>query len=539
VPVPRPRRPETLVALIAALVVVLGGAGLVAVRVATASDERVPAGVTIGGIAVEGLSADEAVRAVRASAEPPSGEVEIALDGAPGFPQRVPVRELGPLPRAKAAVGEAIQPSSLWRRVLAEVGLERERDVALAFRAAPARARAEAAAVAAALDQRARDATIGVGGGRIVVGAARIGRAVDQKELARRISALPTRVAVPMSEVPPAVTDAAVQAARTQAVRIARVPVTVRGAGRRARIERPVLLAALRFAPGNGAVAVSLDGPTLARAIAPTFAPILTEPRPASFAVSGTRVSVVPSRTGRSVDPARLAERVAAAAGSGRVRLPITVREPSLTTAEARAMRIRERVSTFSTPYACCQPRVTNIQRAAAILEGTIIPAGARFSLNEGIGERTRARGFVPAPQIADGRLEDAVGGGVSQMGTTVYNAAFFAGLEIVTHTPHEFWITRYPPGREATISWGGPELIFRNDWDAAILMKVSATDTALTVSMFSSKLGRRVATQTTGDTPVEGTAFEVFIHRQVFQGSRKRSDTTVSWSYEAPPSGD
>jgi vancomycin resistance protein YoaR len=330
-----------------------------------------------------------------------------------------------------------------------------------------------------------------------------------------------------------------VRAARTQAARIARVPVTVRGAGRRARIDRPTLLAALRFAPANGAVAVSLDGPTLARAIAPTFAPVLTEPRPASFAVSGTSVSVVPSRTGRSVDPARLAERVAAAAGSGRVRLPITVREPSLTTAEARAMRIRERVSTFSTPYACCQPRVTNIQRAAAILDGTIIPAGARFSLNEALGERTRARGFVPAPQIADGRLEDAVGGGVSQMGTTVYNAAFFAGLEIVTHTPHEFWITRYPAGREATISWGGPELIFRNDWDAAILMKVTATDTSLTVSMFSSRLGRRVATQTTGDTPVEGAAFEVFVHRQVFQGARKRSDTTVSWSYEAPPAGD
>jgi vancomycin resistance protein YoaR len=538
VPLPRPRRPETLVALIAGLVVLLGGAGLVAFRVATADDDRVPAGTTIAGIDVAGLTADEAVRAVRASAAPPAGAVEVALDGRPGFPQTLPVGELGPQPRARAAVNEAIAPSALWRRVLAEVGLERSRDVPLAFRATPARGRAEAEAVAAAVDQDAKDATVGVGGGRIVVGAAKVGRAVDPEELARRLGALPTRVEVPVVEVSPAVDTAAAEAARLQAARIARVPVTVRGAGRRARIDRATLLRALRFTPAAGTVGVTLDGPTLARAVTPDFAPVLQEPRSASFAVSGTAVSVVPSRTGRSVNPALLARRVAAANGSGRVRLPVTVREPQLTTAEARAMRIREQVSTFTTPYACCQPRVTNIKRAAAILDGTIIPAGARFSLNEGLGERTRARGFVPAPQINDGELEDAVGGGVSQMGTTVYNAAFFAGLEIVTHVPHEFWITRYPAGREATISWGGPELIFRNDWDAAILMKVTATDTSLTVSMYSSKLGRRVTTRTTGDTPVAGQAFKVFIHRKVFQGSRLRSDTTVSWSYKAPPAG-
>jgi vancomycin resistance protein YoaR len=371
------------------------------------------------------------------------------------------------------------------------------------------------------------------------VGPARVGRAVDQPELTRRLTALPTRAEVPVTEIAPTVDTAAAEAARLQAARIVRVPVTVRGAGRRARIDRETLLRALRFTPGGGTVGVALDGPTLARAITPAFAPVLQEPRPASFAVSGTQVSVVPSQTGRAVNPDLLARRVVAADGSGRVRLPITVREPSLTTATAKAMRIREQVSSFTTPFACCQPRVNNIQRAAQILDGTIIPAGARFSLNEGLGERTRARGFVPAPQISDGELEDAVGGGVSQMGTTVYNAAFFAGLDIVTHTPHEFWITRYPPGREATISWGGPELIFRNDWDAAILMKVTATDTSLTVTMYSSKLARRVTTETTGDTPVAGTAFKVFIHRKVFQGARLRSDTTVSWQYKAPPAGE
>ena len=293
-PLPRPRRPETLVALVAALVVLIGGAALVAVRVATADDDRVPAGVTIAGIDVEGLTADEAVRAVRASATPPGGDVEIALDGQPAFPQVVPVRRAGAPAAARAAVDEAVAPSSLWRRVLAQVGLERSRDVPLAFRATPARARAEAAAVAAAVDQPAKEATVGVGGGRIVVGPARVGRAVDQPELTRRLTALPTRAEVPVTEVAPTLGTAAAEAARLQAARIVRVPVTVRGAGRRARIDRATLLKALRFTPGSGTVDVALDGPTLARAITPAFAPVLQEPRPATFAVSGTQVSVVP-----------------------------------------------------------------------------------------------------------------------------------------------------------------------------------------------------------------------------------------------------
>jgi hypothetical protein len=102
---------------------------------------------------------------------------------------------------------------------------------------------------------------------------------------------------------------------------------------------------------------------------------------------------------------------------------------------------------------------VTNIQRGAEIIDGTIVGPGERFSLNDVLGRRTIERGFVEAPQIYAGRLEDAVGGGVSQIATTTYNAAFFAGVQIVTHQPHEFYISRYPMGREATVSWGGPEL--------------------------------------------------------------------------------
>jgi vancomycin resistance protein YoaR len=140
---------------------------------------------------------------------------------------------------------------------------------------------------------------------------------------------------------------------------------------------------------------------------------------------------------------------------------------------------------------------VTNIKRAVQILNGQRIRPGATFSLNDALGERTTARGFVAAPMIAGGSFVDSVGGGISQVATTLYNAAFFAGLDLVEHTPHSIYISRYPMGREATISWGGPELIFRNDWKAPIRIEARATNTFIRIRLLSLPVGRRVVTNT------------------------------------------
>ena len=262
------------------------------------------------------------------------------------------------------------------------------------------------------------------------------------------------------------------QEARELALRVVAAPVEVTFQGRGVAIEPEVLRSALRFQR---------------RPAAPARRPWTR--------TCSTRTSRPPSRrassrraTPPSACPAAACAwcpRASAAASTWRPSPPTIVAHPG-TPVRARALRgeppgadhgrgasalrITELVSEFTTPYNCCEPRVTNIQRAAEILDGTIIPAGGTFSLNDALGQRTLDRGFVLAPQIAAGRLEDAVGGGVSQVSTTIYNAAFFAGLELVAHTPHQFWISRYPEGREATLSFGGPELIFVNDWDAAIL---------------------------------------------------------------------
>jgi vancomycin resistance protein YoaR len=155
-------------------------------------------------------------------------------------------------------------------------------------------------------------------------------------------------------------------------------------------------------------------------------------------------------------------------------------------------------VSRFTTYFEPGQPRVINIRRAARLLDREVILPGHVFSMNAALGRRTRARGFVPAPMISGGVLVNSVGGGISQVATTLYNAAFFAGLRLIAHTPHSFYISRYPIGREATISWGGPELTFQNDWPSPVLMRFRTNATSITVTFYSQRLGRHIAARTT-----------------------------------------
>ncbi len=280
--------------------------------------------------------------------------------------------------------------------------------------------------------------------------------------------------------------------------------------------------------------------------------------RDASFAVGARRARVIPSRTGTTLDAQRIATSLTHDLDSTVHLARFTVSQPKLTTEGAKQLGIRELVSEFTTYYPCCAPRVTNIQRGVQVMDGTIVKPGGIFSLNKVLGKRTTARGFVVAPQIFNGRLEDAVGGGVSQIATTTYNAAFFAGVRIITHQPHQFYISRYPMGREATVSWGGPELIWRNDWPAAILVKASAGSGSITVRFFSSKLGRKVLTKTgephsyvqpktitvrdsslpPGSTNVVQSAgppgFTISYTRKVLRNGKLRRNEHYTWRYDA-----
>ena len=100
-----------------------------------------------------------------------------------------------------------------------------------------------------------------------------------------------------------------------------------------------------------------------------------------------------------------------------------------------------------------------------------MLKPGETFSLNDTVGERTGENGFTKGFIISDGIFKEDLGGGVSQMATTTFNATFFAGLEDVEHKPHSFYIDRYPVGREATVAWGAVDLRFKNDTPYGVLI--------------------------------------------------------------------
>ncbi len=212
-----------------------------------------------------------------------------------------------------------------------------------------------------------------------------------------------------------------------------------------------------------------------------------TEPVDASFELVGSTVRVVPARSGFEFSAKRSAAGVLKAAlredRTGQLRgegVPA-----DFTTADARELDIDEQVSTFTTYHSCCEPRVENIHTIADIVDGAVVQPGETFSINDYVGPRTTAKGFIKAPAILNGEYVDEVGGGVSQFATTMFNAIFFGGYDFLEYKAHSYYIDRYPMGREATVSNPVPDLAFQNDSGSGIYIDTSYTETSITVTFY------------------------------------------------------
>ncbi len=207
-------------------------------------------------------------------------------------------------------------------------------------------------------------------------------------------------------------------------------------------------------------------------------------------------MTVIPSRAGTLLSPDKVASALLRVARSPdrRGRLPLERgAEPAFTTAAAQALGIKELVGQHTTHHNCCQPRVDNIHRAADIIDSWLVPPGQIVSLNAMIGPRTTKNGFVLAPTIEEGEMVDSLGGGTSQFATTFFNALFLGGIDIEERTAHSYWFSRYPMGRDATLSWPKPDVIFQNDTDAGLLIRTIYTDTSITVKLYGDAGGRKV----------------------------------------------
>ncbi len=354
------------------------------------------------------------------------------------------------------------------------------------------------------------DGTVGFKNGAVVTTAGEPGHGVDAvvAERAIRRAVLEGESGeIALTDVSPVIDDAAVQKARQSlADPAASGPVTVDFGKASVTLAPEKFLPALSMREQDGALVLRLDDKVLAGAI-DSSTDYRGAPKDATVRIVDGKPKVIPAKPGEGFDPAALHDVFLAAVtskGDRTATTPSTTVDATFTTADAKKLGIKQKVSGFTTQYPYAEYRNINIGRAAELVNGTLLKPGETFSLNDTVGERTRENGFTEGFMIADGVFKQDLGGGVSQMATTTFNAMFFAGLQDVEHKPHSFYIDRYPVGREATVAWGSVDLRFKNDTKYGILVQSFINPASpggtgsVTVNMWSTKVWD--ITTSTGD---------------------------------------
>ena len=292
--------------------------------------------------------------------------------------------------------------------------------------------------------------------------------------------------------VAPETTAADVDAVLADAQQALSAPVTLTRNGGAVTLAPDDIGGVLVVAQDGGDLHLDVDAARLTAAIGPEAVEAFeADPRDATFTVSGGTVTVHGSQEGFRFDPAAAAAQVRTlltAEGPREAQLDGEVVAPALSTAEAEALRIDERVSTFTTHFTAGQSRVTNIRRIAELVDGVVLRPGETFSVNDHVGERTAAKGFVGGGAISAGEFVEQIGGGVSQFATTMYNAAYFGGYAIPQYKAHSYYISRYPVGREATLNYPDVDLRIQNSSPHGALVKTASTATSVTVSFYGTR---------------------------------------------------
>jgi vancomycin resistance protein YoaR len=365
-----------------------------------------------------------------------------------------------------------------------------------------------------ATNRPARNAALVRRGLRFEVVSERSGRRLEHEPAARLIvrtlgslERTGEAVALPVAVAGPAVTAPMLAPAARRARTAVSAHVQLRSDSRRWRLSRTRIAKILEL-PREGRKRLAIGGPGAVAYFRALAERVGKPPVDATWSVSGDAVQIVPSRNGTELDVPRTARALLRAATSRTNRVAtvaIARAVPERTTKEAVAMGIDTRMASYKTYNSGTWDRITNLRLGATHLDGALVPPGGTFSLNEAIGERTEERGFRSAPVIIGTRYEEEVGGGTSQVATTVFNAAWEAGLEITERNPHSLYIDRYPLGRDATVYWPSLDLKFVNDTENWVLVKGFPEADGISVAIYGGE--RRRVESSEGTMTITGTA--------------------------------
>jgi len=514
--------------------------------------DRVPTGTQVAGVEVGGLTREEAVRELEsglaARAREPmritAGTAQATLDPAAAglrFDARA---------TAASLTGFSFDPSRLWAHLFGGQDAHPVVDVDQAT------LDAAVAGLAESLATDPVDGTVSFVGGQPVATPATEGSTVVPDAAAQTLAQGWLRAAgpfeLPTEPVAPAITQEETDAALAQAKQIISAPVTVAVGGQSPELPTDALATVASFQPVDGALQVVFDGGTLVTAVVDRTSDLLAEPEDAHFEFHDGAPVVVGGAPGSTIDPAALAAAVQEAAlGTERTAaVELTERAPERSREALEALGVTEVVASFSTPLTSEPIRTKNLHRGAELLTGTLVKPGEVFSLTEALSPISLANGYFAAGIISNGLHTQGVGGGLSQMATTTFNAVQLAGFEDVEHRPHSVWFRRYPPGREATIADGSLDMRFRNNSPYGAVMQSWLEGGELHVQIWSTR--HFTVDQRSGDktnivptTPIHKSGpgcepypggeagFSITNYRTVRRGDTVVIDEKFSWTYK------
>lgn len=259
----------------------------------------------------------------------------------------------------------------------------------------------------------------------------------------------------------------------------------------------------VRRADDGGSLSLELDEEALLARVRQDLGQLERGPRDATVRLEGSTVEVVPARAGTALVEDGLADAVREAlAGTGKertVKADLRQVEPAIPTTVSKGWTF-EPMGSFDSQFPTGESnaeRTANLHAGVQHLDGTVVMPGEQFSLGAALGDISETGGYHEAPIIVDGRLVMGIGGGLSQISTVVFNASWNAGVQLDAHTPHSYYIPRYPAGREATLALPMIDNLWTNDTDNPVVIRSWITGDVIHMVL----LGDRQYTVTTVDS--------------------------------------
>ena len=518
----RPARRSVLVGFLATLVIGLVLIAAISIAVGLAAGANALGGVRVAGIDVAGL--DQAAAAERLTAELPALDAGRAVVAVGDTEVAVPYAALGRGYETEAMLDAAFGVGRSGNPIEDAIdrlrSLVRVTSLPVAVHAYDAGALADlASGVAADASFPPREAAVLRDGRQFTVRESADGRGIESADVAAALAAAvdtpdpaDVRIVLSAATLPPVVdTEMAESAAATATAMAAHLDLTIPGVDEPLRLRARTIADAISFGPqGADPYAARLDPAAIEAAVEGRAGDVNVVPVNAQIAVaaSGGLGGIVPGQDGRRLDvqasSSRLLDVLARRAGGasvGSMALVVDVTEPSLTTAEAEAIRPQmQMVSSWTTYYVPGEGNGfgNNINIPARDIDGRNLAPGEWFSFWDSIGPVTVERGFMYGGVIIGGRsvAGGAIGGGICSTSTTIFNAALRMGLEMGIRANHYYYIDRYPDGLDATVYMDDnfvQDMTFRNDTEYPIVIRGFGGNGFVTFQIWSVPTGRTV----------------------------------------------